>query len=82
MNRRKTPRLNKIAAPCDICGQIVPPRRGYLFRGESGSWAVIHPPAEWVGSPISGQRVGGCPPLPTESDNPASSDTTQAGEAA
>jgi hypothetical protein len=34
---------------------------GQLWREESGAWSVVHAPAEWAGSPVSGRYVGGCP---------------------
>ena len=34
---------------------------GQLWREESGEWSVVHQPAQWAGSPVSGHYVGGCP---------------------
>jgi hypothetical protein len=55
--RYAAPRGNKYAAPCRVCGQTVAPGQGHYSR----TAGVIHAPSRWVGSPISGQFVGGCP---------------------
>ena len=36
------PALNRFPAPCQICGVAVPAGAGYLQRGGSGRWTVIH----------------------------------------
>lgn len=46
---------------CRGCHVMVPAGAGQLWREPDGSWSVVHSPAEWVGSPVSGQYVGGCP---------------------
>ena len=56
--RYAAPRGNKYAAPCRVCGQTVAPGEGHYSR----TAGVIHAPQRWVGSPISGKFVGGCPP--------------------
>jgi hypothetical protein len=53
------PRANTYAGPCDVCAVRVPAGAG-LLTGSRGAWKVRHAPARWVGSPVSGQWVGGC----------------------
>lgn len=62
--RQTTGRIQKANArpgPCKICGTEIPAGRGQLYRNADGSWAVVHLPQEWKGSPVSGRYVGGCP---------------------
>lgn len=63
-------RANKFAGKCGICGQTVEAGAGIL-TGRPGSWGVKHAPSKWIGSPVSGGFVGGCPekveaPAPVE----------------
>jgi hypothetical protein len=71
------PRANKYFGVCALCGGDVPARAGLLrkareprvntYDGPGGLrtsvsyWDVVHRPPEWVGSPVSGRWVGGCP---------------------
>jgi hypothetical protein len=54
-------RANARPGPCRGCGVTVPAGAGQLWREESGAWSAVHAAAEWSGSPVSGQYVGGCP---------------------
>lgn len=54
-------RVNQRAADCRTCGELVPAGAGELWRETSGAWSVIHRPAAWAGSPVSGFYAGGCP---------------------
>lgn len=59
-NEFTSPRGNKYAGECGICHQDVPAGEGILTGGP-GSWGVKHQPSRWIGSPISGRMIGGCP---------------------
>lgn len=52
---------NRRPGACRGCGEDVPAGAGELWREESGDWSVVHTLAEWMGSPVSGRYVGGCP---------------------
>lgn len=52
---------NRRPGACRSCGETVPAFGGQLWREASGEWSVVHVPAEWAGSPVSGHYVGGCP---------------------
>lgn len=61
-------RTNRYPAPCMRCGQTIPAGEGLLVPSPAASdanpaWQVTHPPARWVGSPVSGQWLGSCPPV-------------------
>jgi len=65
-----TERANKFAGKCRVCGQTVEAGAG-LLTGRPGAWTVQHAAPKWVGSPVSGGFVGGCPekveaPAPVE----------------
>jgi hypothetical protein len=55
------PRANKHDAACSICGQNVPAGTGTLTGNRDKGYTIYHTPSRWVGSPISGRFVGGCP---------------------
>ncbi len=46
---------------CRGCHEEIPAGAGQLWREADGAWSVVHRPAEWAGSPVSGQYTGGCP---------------------
>lgn len=56
---------NRHPAVCVDCGQTVAAHAGVMTNATPGAkrptWQVRHAPAQWVGSPVSGQWVGGCP---------------------
>jgi len=52
---------NKYELPCSMCGQTLKPGEGILRRDNNGRWSAFHPAPRWVGSPVSGRFVGGCP---------------------
>jgi hypothetical protein len=54
-------KANARPGPCKDCGEEIPAGAGQLWRESDGSWSVVHRPAEWAGSPVSGQYSGGCP---------------------
>jgi hypothetical protein len=54
-------RVNARPGPCRYCGEAIPAGAGQLWREDSGAWSVVHAPAEWSGSPVSGRYIGGCP---------------------
>jgi hypothetical protein len=54
-------RVNARPDDCRDCGAMVAAGTGQLYRETSGAWSVVHVAAEWSGSPVSGQYVGGCP---------------------
>jgi hypothetical protein len=54
-------RPNRRPGACRSCGVEVPASGGLLWREDSGAWSVVHRPAVWSGSPVSGRYVGGCP---------------------
>jgi hypothetical protein len=54
-------RVNGRAGDCRDCGVAIPAGAGELFREASGAWSVVHIPAQWTGSPVSGQYTYGCP---------------------
>ena len=54
-------RVNARPGPCRACHQQIPAGAGQLWREESGAWSVVHAPAEWSGSPVSGRYIYGCP---------------------
>lgn len=53
---------NKRPGDCHLCGQLVAVGGGLAVKCRDG-WKVEHRPARWQGSPVSGQMVGGCPPV-------------------
>lgn len=65
--RTTPPRTNRYEADCAHCGMPVRPLNGILrntaCRGDRPVWTVTHAPAQWLGSPVSGSWVGGCPPV-------------------
>lgn len=68
MKPKKAPRqrTNQHPAPCATCTHEVRAGAGLLTReydreAGKGVWRVVHAPARWQGSPISGSWVGGCP---------------------
>lgn len=71
---------NKYAGDCEICGQRVEAGGGLAVgvtngrdrRGWRYSWTVEHMPQQWVGSPVSGSWVGGCPVTAAANDEAAS----------
>lgn len=63
-------RANKFAGPCHYCGTEVPAGKGQLF-GVAGEWKVVHLPARWHGSPVSGRYIGGCPGEADKLNTPA-----------
>ena len=54
-------RVNARPGPCRGCDEEVPAGAGQLWREAGGAWSVVHTVAEWMGSPVSGKYVGGCP---------------------
>jgi hypothetical protein len=54
-------RRNKRSGTCAVCSQNVPVGVGVVTR-VSGGWRLTHSPKRWVGSPVSGRWVDGCPP--------------------
>jgi hypothetical protein len=54
-------RVNARPGDCRDCGAAIPAGAGELWREQSGSWSVVHRPAAWSGSPVSGFYAGGCP---------------------
>lgn len=54
-------RPNRKPGPCRSCKTEIPAYGGHLWREDDGTWSVVHTPAEWTGSPVSGLYVGGCP---------------------
>lgn len=54
-------RVNGRPGDCRTCGKLIPAGAGELWRETSGAWSVIHRPAAWAGSPVSGFYAGGCP---------------------
>jgi hypothetical protein len=56
-------RANKFAGKCESCGTEVPAGKGLLTGSRAAGWGVKHRAATWVGSPVSGSWVGGCPKL-------------------
>jgi len=56
-----TIRTNRYAGTCELCGATVAANAGILRRGRDRQWTVTHRPPAWVGSPVSGRWVNGCP---------------------
>lgn len=54
-------KVNARPGPCRSCHEQIPAGAGQLWREESGAWSVVHAPAEWSGSPVSGRYIYGCP---------------------
>jgi hypothetical protein len=54
-------RPNARPGECRGCHEMIPAGAGQLWREQDGAWSVVHRPAEWAGSPVSGQYTGGCP---------------------
>ena len=54
-------RANARPGPCRYCHEPVAAGAGQLWREDSGAWSVVHLPAEWSGSPVSGRYIYGCP---------------------
>ena len=58
---RSAPTVGRVSKPnrrpgaCRTCGKEVPAMGRQLWREESGEWSVVHQPAQWAGSPVSGQ---------------------------
>lgn len=52
---------NKYPGKCARCGQEVPAGGGVLYLKRGLKPRLEHRPSQWVGSPVSGQFVGGCP---------------------
>lgn len=58
---RNVARANKYAGECAICGREIDAGAGVVCFVAGRGWVLSHAPARWVGSPISGGWVGGCP---------------------
>jgi hypothetical protein len=54
------PRPNKYDGGCSTCGRLVPAGTGVLTGSRAGGYTVRHSERRWIGSPVSGQWVGGC----------------------
>lgn len=54
-------KVNARPGPCRYCHEEIPAGAGQLWREDSGAWSVVHAPAEWHGSPVSGRYIYGCP---------------------
>jgi hypothetical protein len=61
MTAGRVARVNARPGDCLNCGEEIPAGAGHLWRQADGSWSVVHQPAEWTGSPVSGWYAGGCP---------------------
>jgi hypothetical protein len=59
------PRANKYSGTCLLRKARTPRVTTYDspggLRTSVSYWEVVHRPARWVGSPVSGNYVGGCP---------------------
>jgi hypothetical protein len=60
-SQRPIQRRNKRPGTCEVCAQHVPVGTGVVTKIRSG-WRLTHPPKRWVGSPVNGRWVDGCPP--------------------
>jgi hypothetical protein len=60
-SQRPIQRRNKRPGTCEVCAQHVPVGAGVVTK-ISGGWRLTHSPKRWVGSPVSGRWVDGCPP--------------------
>lgn len=59
--QRTAPRANIYDGKCWICQGTVPAHAGILTGNRDVGYRIRHGDRHWMGSPISGRFVGGCP---------------------